>query len=223
MNWVRAKRDDTRGDIEPTITFVSRNIDWWWINRRFERVRRRKYYDKFLNVANIQTDNMSTVGEVGPGPFGGMIEVCKLDAQYKIFIDYIMEELFNLKFIRWPDNATYVDSPAEKIPLADNSVDILLSFNCLDHGWNVYDCLTECARIGKRCYLAFDCRGDSKNEISIREKKTDYDHYQLLKYDDIVNFVVEQQTYMDTDWKIRNIGPEFDKPFPIAFIETEKC
>jgi len=213
MNWVKADRGEMRGNIEPVTTFITRNIDWWWINRKFERVRRKKYYDRFLNFGNIQTDNQSVIGEVGPGPFGGIIEVCKLPAFKKVFIDYILEELYNLHYIKWPDDAIMVDAPAERIPLDDDTVDILLSYNTLDHGWDVYECIKECVRISKRCYLAFDCRGDNKNEVDIRRDGHDIDHYQLLHYDDIKKFV------NDNNWEIKDM--DF-KPFPVAFIYAEK-
>lgn len=220
MNWVKAERSKMRSDIEMRAEFVGRNVQWWWETRHLERGRRKKYYEKFLDFANIQTDSQMIVGEVGPGPFGGIIEVCNLPAYQKVFIDYIMEDLFNLKFIKWPDNSTFVDAPAEKIPLEDNYVDILLSYNALDHGWDVYKCIEECVRISKRCYLAFDCRGDNEDEVAIRKDGHDLDHFQLLKYEDIARFVSERDEATSAIWRIRDM--ESNKQFPIAFIMVEK-
>jgi len=221
MNWIKAEQSKMRGDIEMRAGFVGRNVRWWWESRKFERVRRKKYYDKFLDFAKIQTDRHTIVGEVGPGPFGGIIEVCKLPAYQKVFIDYIMKALFELRFIKWPDDAVMVESPAERIPLPDNYVDTLLSYNTLDHGWNVYDCVRECVRISKRCYLAFDCRGDDDEQVDIRKDGHDLDHYQLLKYEDIAQFVFEQgmDSGQDEAWQIEDMEI---KQFPVVCITVEK-
>lgn len=221
--WIKpdTKPDEMRGDIETRNEFVSRNIHWWWINRRHERIRRKEYYDRFLSFGNIQTDNLSRVAEVGPGPFGGMIEVCGLDVGQKVFIDYIMEDLFNLKFIAWPEDATYVHAPAEKIPLEDNYCDILLSYNTLDHGWNTKAAVLECIRVSKRCYLAFDCRGDSEEEVAVRQVKPDKDHYQLLKYKDMASFIMGLNM-MNDSIKLSIEDMDFKK-FPVAFVKAEKC
>lgn len=218
MAWIKGERQEMRGDIEPRSSFVTRNIEWWWLCRKEEKVRRKEYYDRFLKFGDIKTDNTMIVGEVGPGPFGGIIEVCKLPAKNKVFIDYVMEEQHKLNFITWPENALYVDSPAEKIPLPDNSIDVLLSYNTLDHGWNVYDCIKECIRISKRCYLAFDCRGDDEKEVEARKDGHDKDHYQLLKYSDIYTFMcgypINNYKWVVKDMKI--------KQFPLAYIEVNK-
>jgi hypothetical protein len=224
MLWIKqeVQPGEMRGDIETRSEFVDRNVQWWWINRKFERVRRKQYYERFLDFGNIQTDNTIHLAEVGPGPLGGMLEVCGLPAAHKIFVDYIMEDLFNLKFIAWPEEATYVAAPAENLPLLDNYCDMLLSYNTLDHGWDVYKAISECVRVSKRCYLAFDCRGDSVEEVAIRQNKPDKDHHQLLKFEDISQFVFEQgmKSGQDEVWSIRDM--DFKK-FPVAFIEVEKC
>jgi len=218
MEWIKTEREEMRGKIEPRSQFVNRNIEWWWINRKFERVRRRKYYEKFLAFGKIETNDKQIVGEVGPGPFGGMIEVMKLSANRKVFIDYILEDLYNLHFIKWPDNSTMVEAPAEHIPLRDDFIDVLLSYNTLDHGWDIETCIKECIRVSKKCYLAFDCRGDDNGEVDIRKDGHDLDHYQLVHLLDIIGFMQEEMPF-DVDWHVEDMKI---KHFPVAFIKAEK-
>lgn len=215
MGWIRTKREAMRGTIETFDQFLERNIGWWLDHRVSERTRRKQYYENFLSFGNVQTTENDIVGEVGPGPFGGIIEVCKLKAKQKVFIDYIMDSLFNLDFIKWPDDAIYVDAPAESIPLGDDVLDILLSYNTLDHGWDIFESLRECVRVSKHCYLAFDCRGDDKNEINIRQGGRDKDHFQLLEYNDLNKFLIG----CGYNFQLRNMKL---KDFPVAFIEVHK-
>lgn len=164
-----------RGDIESREAFVKRNIAWWRKNEDSERKTRKAYYQEFWDRRDIlrfcRPDMV--VGEVGPGPFGGILEVLGVKAQKKVFIDYIMEELRDLHFIKWPDNSLFVNDPFEKVQLADRYCDLLLSYNALDHGWSVKDGLRECLRISKVCVLSFDCRADDLRQLD----KVDMDHF----------------------------------------------
>jgi hypothetical protein len=219
MNWIKAEHNPMRGAIESREDFIKRNLEWWKLHRHLERSRRLSYYKRFLSfnntIAYIKEDMI--VGEVGPGPFGGIIESCKLQVNYKVFIDYIMEDLFNLNFISWPIEATYVDAAAEAIPLADNTIDVLLSYNTLDHGWDVFQAIRECARVSKRCFLAFDCRGDNDRQVVMRQDGHDKDHYQLMKIEDVLSFLRREGSdlghWTASDMKIKH--------FPLVFISVE--
>jgi SAM-dependent methyltransferase len=220
MEWIKEEHDFMRGEIEPRVTFIGRNTKWWWVNRKPERMRRKKYYDTFLEYGNVLSHIKPemTIGEVGPGPFGGIIEVCKIPAKKKVFIDYIMEELYKLHFIEWPDNSLMVDAPAENIPLPDDSIDVLLSFNCLDHGWDTLAAIKESVRISKCAFLAFDCRGDDNGEVAIRQDGKDKDHHQLLTYDYVHGFM-DTEINKIANWKMSDMKL---KHFPVVFIHTEK-
>jgi hypothetical protein len=194
MNWFYGSARE-RGSIESYEQFRQRNIKWWRENRGGESRTRKPYYEKFLGDFRIR-DRLTggqIVGEIGPGPFGGMIEVCQLRVamQDKVFIDYIMKDLVDLNFISWPAEAVYVHAAAEEIPLASDAINVLLSFNCLDHGWDIWATLLEAIRISQSCFLAFDCRGDDPNEVKARQNTKDLDHFQLLKFEEIENFVEE--------------------------------
>jgi len=193
MEWIAAPLSERRGSIEMYQDFRQRNVHWWRLNRRGESRTRRPYYERFLDQLHIRAflDGSQSLAEVGPGPFGGMIEVCSLRAAHKTFVDYILPDLVDLHFIHWPEEGTYVHAGVENIPLPDNAVDILLSYNCLDHGWNVYAALLECIRISRHCFLAFDCRGDDPHEVQNRQAQRDLDHFQLLPFPEVERFVQE--------------------------------
>ena len=176
-----------RGKIETKEVFVKRNLRWWRENEASERVTRPPYYQAFWdrwNLDKVISPGM-VIGEVGPGPFGGMLEVLGVPAQKKVFIDYVMEELRGLQFIPWPKEAEFVNSPFEKIDLPDNYCDLLVSYNALDHGWDVGKGLVECARVSKVCVLSFDCRADSVEEL----QRVDLDHFTKVKYRTITRLV----------------------------------
>jgi hypothetical protein len=218
MEWIKVDHSEMRGNIETRGCFLKRNWKWWKENESFERRRRLKYYVYFLKFGGIETSEKDIVGEVGPGPFGGIIEVCKLSARRKVFVDYMMEHLVGMEFIKWPPEALYVDSPAESIPLPENYIDVLLSYNTLDHGWNVFDCIKECIRISKKCYLSFDCRADDMDQIKMLTESNDLDHYQLITFSDIERFM--KNKIGDTvSWKLVDMET---KQFPVVYLEITK-
>lgn len=215
MGWIKSiEVNSMRGDIEPRPDFVRRNIEWWWLNRRFERGRRKPYYHRFLDFGKVLPHvGLNTIlGEVGPGPFGGILETCNLQARHKVFIDYIMEDLCKLNFIKWPEQATYVEAAAEAIPLRDDEIDVLLSYNALDHGWDTLQGIRESLRVSKRCFLAFDCRGDDKRQ----KDGHDLDHYQSMKFEDIFTFLRQEMPSKKQWWA----GDMKFKHFPVIFISA---
>jgi hypothetical protein len=111
-----------------------------------------------------------------------------------------------------------VDAAVESIPLSDNFIDVLLSYNCLDHGWNVYRAIDECVRVSKHVYLAFDCRGDDPKQVE--QFKEDLDHPQLLRFNNIKQHVFEKDITEIGVFTVKDMGI---KNFPVAFIEVHKC
>jgi hypothetical protein len=193
---------------EKFIDFKIRNINWWKENEKTLRLSRQKYYNDFLHYLDsilkkefkydLLNENFSykKIGELGPGPFGGILNSSDFPKNnfYEYYIDLLMKEHINLRFISWQfslPGSFYITSPMEDIGLNDDCLDILFSFNTLDHGWDIYKALDECIRISKRCYLSFDCRTEDKN--------IDLDHYQKVNYEDIELFLIN---------KMKKINPE---------------
>lgn len=211
-----------RGGIESRDAFLHRNLHWWKQNRSQERISRKAYYDAFLRHFQIPDALAScpTVAEVGPGPFGGILEVCRLEVQHKIFIDYIMLELQALDFIPWPDAATYIQSGAESIPLKDNAADALLSYNCLDHGWSWRKAVSECLRISKRGWIAFDCRGDMNPRFAKHRVLADKDHPQPIRIGEVREHVQEQMKQMGGQVQVEDL--HLKEEWPVAGIVYNK-
>ena len=223
MNWIHSEHGrEARGGIETYQQFRKRNLDWWKANRLGESRTRAPYYEQFLEKWMVRPyiEKAHCLGEIGPGPFGGMIEVLKLAVSNKVFIDYLLEDLVGLNFISWPKDAVYVNASAESIPLADNSIDLLLSYNCLDHGWNIWAALIECIRVSRYCFLSFDCRGDDPHEVEIRKKMKDLDHYQLLHLEDVENFVEEYAGRMGYFGGV--FRWDIGKTFPVSVVIINK-
>lgn len=213
-----------RGTIESRQDFIHRNLTWWKENRRGESATRQPYYERFLQVFDVRDrlDGSQVVGEIGPGPFGGIIEVCNLPARFKIFIDYIMSELVGLQFIDWPkENVLFLSSGAEEIPhLSRDEIDVLLSYNCLDHGWDIERSLRECFRISKACFLGFDCRGDNEAEIRRRRGMGDKDHWEIIRFEQIEHRVSELISIFGGKAKVIDLGTKGH--WPVAGIAYEK-
>lgn len=167
---------------ERFFVFMTRNLDWWRASRSYEAVSRKRYYENFARVAGLDLNAYieAAVGEIGAGPFGGMIEVLGMRARRKVFIDILANSLRNLRFIEWPANAEFVESPAEEIPLPDNYLDLVLSYNALDHGWDILESLKEAIRISKRTLVAFDCKSNTA------PPEDRLDHYQGVSFYEVV-------------------------------------
>ena len=169
--------------MESKEAFTNRCMPWWKSHYNKEKTTRESHYNSFLKRHSIETNANMIIAEVGAGPFGGIIEVCKLQAKQKVFIDYIMNELRGLEFIEWPDDAMYINSPAENINLPDDYADLLISYNCIDHGWDIEKAIKECIRVSKKTVLSFDCRADWI------DWKPDESHYQYLYSQNIESLI----------------------------------
>lgn len=221
MKWIVSGIDDKRADVETYQQFIDRNLSWWKENESAERARRQAYYVNFIkrtNLTDVFNDSL-TLAEVGCGPFGGIIEVCGVRALRKVFIDYALVHLVTLGFIKWPHDATYVHASAESIPLADSSVDVMLSYNAIDHGWDVFKALDECVRVSRSCYVAFDCRGDSSGEVERRKRMNDMDHRQMIRLEDVKQRVAGYAA-LGYDCGVFDLGNK--ATWPVAAVVVKK-
>lgn len=202
-----------RGAIETRAAFVKRNLDWWRRNRQD----RRPFYQKFLKAVNLPKRIKSKnwiIGEVGPGPYGGILGMYQWPAYEYYFIDYMMEELLTLNGCEWPHPSRFVTTPAEDMPLITNRLDVLISYNTLDHGWDVWKVLQECVRVSRRCYVSFDCRGDNPKHC----RPGDIDHAQHIKF-------AEVQKFVGKTFNRHPVHEVFDlksKEYPVAVVIVEK-
>jgi hypothetical protein len=172
-----------------------RNMNWWRGNRDFEATSRARYYDNFMKVAGLTPEHLfeKNVAEIGAGPFGGLIRHMNATTRTETYIDILANAQRVLQFIKWPANSRFVDSPMECIDLPDKSVDVLLSYNALDHGSNIFKALDEIVRISKEFFIAFDCKGDTA------PPHDRVDHYQIVDCD----AVESRMKRLSWDGKIR--------------------
>jgi len=173
-----------RGDVESREVFVARNVDWWRKQQR-SRVEAERWpvFEQFLCDCKFSRGAAVgwSLGEIGGGPYGGILRGCGVVARRYYFIDYIQRELCALGFIDWPPENVYVTAPAEDLPLRDGELDCLLSYNTLDHGWDIEAALRECVRVARRSYVCFDCRSEDEEDAALR-RGIDKDHWQLLRF-----------------------------------------
>jgi hypothetical protein len=153
-----------------------RNMNWWRGNRDFEATSRARYYDNFLKVVGLTPEYLfeKNVAEIGAGPFGGLIRHMNPATRTETYIDILANAQRVLQFIKWPANSRFVDCPMERIDLPDKSVDVLLSYNALDHGSDIFKALDEIVRVSKAFFIAFDCKGNSA------PPHDRLDHYQIV-------------------------------------------
>jgi SAM-dependent methyltransferase len=163
--------------------FARRNLDWWRGSREFERTSRARYYDNFLRWAGPLCWMGSAVGEIGAGPFGGLLRHWGNVGGTQHFIDVLANGQRALGFIEWPATAVFVDSPMEAIDLPDKALDLVVSYNALDHGSDLGAALREIARVARECVIAFDCKAHSGPEHDR------LDHYQYVEYGAVVAMI----------------------------------
>jgi hypothetical protein len=173
-----------------------RNLEWWRVNRDYERGSRARYYDNFCRAALLTREHLygKHVAEVGAGPFGGLVRHLKPYTTSETFIDILANAQRVLRFIDWGD-ADFVDCPVESIRLPDKSVDVLLSYNAIDHGSDVIKGMQEIARVSKECFVAFDCKA---NTAPPHDR---VDHYQIVEFKRVCE-CIEQ---MVRDGKIKSL------------------
>lgn len=205
------------------LQFMSRNLNWWKQYRREEETTRKPYYNNFLFHLGVDYDAFTqmSVCELGAGPFGGMLETLPLKAREKIFVDILAEKQAQLRFIEWPRNCRIIECPFEEIELPSDSVDVTLSYNSLDHGWDIEKALYEALRITRsRILVAFDCKS-GKNPPHDK-----VDHYQEISFDQIKRLASE--VFYGHRWDLFDLqadSPRFEfahnnGAFPIACLDV---
>jgi len=104
----------------------------------------RRNFTPFLNHWGIDDNYFrdKTVMEIGTGPFGFFSAIAQIDEaklpQNLLVVDSLMDyyQKFELSDLI-PENAVRIQAPGEDIPLPDNTFDIILTTNTIDH---VKDC-----------------------------------------------------------------------------------
>ncbi len=100
--------------------------------------------------------NEKVVVDIGPGPLG-FPDACP--ARTSIGVEPLAQAFADHGLLIPDSGAIYLDTGAEQIPLLDESVDIVLARNSLDHVENPEQALTEAQRIlnpGGILILLFD-------------------------------------------------------------------
>ena len=157
--------------------FRCRNLVWWSNAEPEYTTDRTGLYSEWMKRIHLPDTTGKIVCEVCPGAYGGILHAMNFTCKEKIYIDLLMDDFIELAYIRWP-KALYINAPVEDMPIDDNAADILIGFNSLCHGWDIYTAIRECMRISKECYLSFDCRN-----------KNDKDHYQHIDHEKIIEFI----------------------------------
>lgn len=177
--------------------FMVRNLEWWRVNREHERTSRTRYYENFLKAVGFKpelTNSGKILAEIGAGPFGGVIK--GLPARQRIFYDVLANAQRVLRFADWGPEDFFVDLAAESlqdVPMAGlespaNSqagkpalprADVLVSYNALDHGWDIRAALRGAVHASKEMWLAFDCKADTA------PAHDRVDHYQIVRFEEV--------------------------------------
>lgn len=182
----------------------SRNLNWWKKQGRFdwqEKPSTKKLnYDVFLQDIydeygfSLEKCSDKTIAEICCGPYGGILECYDVSCREKIFVDIFMEDFKQMNFIEWSKNSRFIQAPTECIPLKDNSVDVLLGYNSIDHGWDWKKSLEECHRISNECYLMFDTKGELDGDW----------HPQIITHEDVKEYFSQnEEKYKNTEILIK--------------------
>ena len=198
-----------------------RNLEWWRANRDYESKSRARYYNNFCQAVGLTKATLrgKVVAEVGAGPFGGLIRHLNGDTRYEVYIDILANAQRVLRFIDWPTKSQCLDSPVECIALQDKSIDLLLSYNAIDHGSNVFKALDEIVRVSKEAFIAFDCKA---NTAPPHDR---VDHYQIVEFkkvcDHVTELIRQKKIAVATMGDLRHESPGFhfehNWDFPIFF------
>lgn len=209
---------------ERFLTWKYRNLLWWETEGRItdNPEVRRLYWKNFLDYNKINPDNIvgRSIGEVCCGPYGGMLkEFFKPSLNRLVYTDVFMGDFLKMNYVDFVGDIIQCDTE-DMSALKDNFLDILIGYNCLDHGWDIKKSLTECFRISKECFLSFDCRAVGPSE-EYKLKPNDKFHFQRINFFDIKEFVEnyskEKGFFVDV-----TRYPHSSKLYPIINIHLKK-
>jgi hypothetical protein len=197
---------------------LRRNLQWWSQNVDYEKQKLPEFHNNFLSYYTPDFEE-KRVGEIGPGALGGLLYYPNINPKQRVFIDVFMNGLRSLHLHDWVGNTIFINSAAESIPLQDNFLDLIVSYNALDHGWNIFSALGEAYRVAKEGFIAFDCKG---NGAPPHDR---LDHYQEVYFDTIKKFVLENFNNCSVQ-DLTKTNPNFkylhNWGFPVAVIRWKK-
>lgn len=197
-NYIKKNWDEFLLPNGKTVEFMRKNnVDWWVeYGQESERPEARKvWYDKFLFnaqknnpdffIKNYAGKNLK-VGEACGGPYGGVIEMF-LPYENKYQIDIFADSFKSLNWLSsdGAQKTTWIEAPCEEIPLEDNFLDVAFAFNSIDHGWNVFESISEIVRVSKECYVSFD----TNKYIHAIHSKPSLNHYQKVVLEKVIVFM----------------------------------
>lgn len=115
-----------------------------------------EYLDKISSICKLP-ENPQYAMDIGCGPYGGMSLV--YDAKHWVLVDMLNDVYKDM--VKRDPRFTYLNSPGENIPIADNIFNIIFSTNALDHTEDRLKCEKEIYRTLKPngfFALAVHCR-----------------------------------------------------------------
>jgi len=116
-------------------------------------------------------------------------------------VDIFADEFKKMNWIKSDSKKTkWITSPCEEINLNDDELDVLFGFNSIDHGWDYKKSIHECMRVSKECYINFDA-----NRYRA-EGYPDVNHYQIIDYDDVVDFTNSLQSKTNIKCWLSNLN-----------------
>lgn len=109
------------------------------INQTFKRY----MYDLYLNTDSFKG---KTILDIGCGPHGGLIG---FNDTIKYGVDHLINEYIEIGYPLSKHNITYYNEKSENLPFDDNSLDVVIAVNSLDHVDDVKKTIQEIMRVLK--------------------------------------------------------------------------
>lgn len=109
------------------------------INQTFKRY----MYDLYLNTDSFKG---KTILDIGCGPHGGLIG---FNGAIRYGIDHLIDSYIEIGYPLSKHGITYYNEKSEKLPFVDNSLDVVIAVNSLDHVDDVKKTIQEIMRVLK--------------------------------------------------------------------------
>jgi SAM-dependent methyltransferase len=146
--WEKRLQEEWWSDDVPALLGINKDPKIYSYQQRKEQEAVALFL-RFLKEARIRNKlflRNKIVVDIGPGPMG-LLEAS--DAKVKIAIDPLAREYQKHNLLLDNSDVVYLDLPAEKIPLLDEFVDVVISRNSLDHVSDPFRVVEEIYRILK--------------------------------------------------------------------------